>query len=268
MDNRPIGVFDSGVGGLTVLKRLVELMPEEDFIYLGDTEKVPYGTRPKEEIVKYSLDCANFLKSKDVKMIVIACNTASTVASKEIAKKHPETDVIELIRPASIAAVRASKNGNIGIIATEATIKNEAYLRNIKLLEQVEHVKIYRQACPIFVEVVENNQINSDKAKDAAKKYILPLVNKNIDTLILGCTHFPYLRNLIAQFAPDVKFVDPGKSASLRAYQRLIDNHKVNDKHVDGNLSFYASSYSENFKKAVLKQLGFEPDKIQLVNIH
>lgn len=180
---KPIGVFDSGLGGLTVTKEIIKIMPNENIIYLGDTARVPYGTRSKDIVRKFSLEDANFLLKKKVKCIVIACNTSSAYAGNFL-KKNIKIPVFDVITPAVKGAVKVSKTGNIGVIGTTGTISSGAY-----------KVK-YLQACPLFVPFIEEGEINSQAIELVAKKYLSWFKGK-IDTLILGCTHYPIISKTI-----------------------------------------------------------------------
>src|SRR5690606_6370743 len=183
MDNRPIGVFDSGIGGLTVLKVITEQMPGEDIIYFGDTARIPYGTRSKETVIKYFLQSVRFLLTKNIKAIIVACNTASALAMEE-AQKEYDLPIIGVVEPGAKAAVAATKNYKIGVIGTEGTINSQAYQKKIrKLLPSAEIIGV---ACPLFVPIVEEGWENSDVAYMTARKYLIELKEHNIDTLVLG----------------------------------------------------------------------------------
>ncbi|MEA2649503.1 MAG: glutamate racemase, partial [Candidatus Binataceae bacterium] len=203
---RPIGVFDSGIGGLTVLKELTALLPGEDFIYLGDTARLPYGTKSNEVIVRYSRENTEFLLAKGIKLLVVACNTSSAVALGEI-ERHTMVPVIGVIDPGARAAVKASRTGKIGVIGTEATIASGAYTRAIQNLKP--RAEIYTRACPLLVPLVEEGWTDNEIAERTVTHYLESLKASGIDTLLLGCTHYPLLRAMFERvLGPRVKIVD------------------------------------------------------------
>ena len=193
---RPIGVFDSGIGGLTVLKALVELLPHEDFIYLGDTARLPYGTKSREVIVQYSRENTGFLLAKGIKLLVVACNTASAVALDEIARETV-VPVAGVIEPGAQAALRATRSGKIGVIGTEATIASGAYTRALQRMRP--GVEIYTRPCPLLVPLVEEGWTEGEVAERTVAYYLESLKQSGIDTLLLGCTHYPLLSAMFAR---------------------------------------------------------------------
>ena len=197
MDNRSIGIFDSGLGGLTAVKEIMDIMPNENLIYFGDTGRVPYGTRSQETIIKYSLDDIRFLESFDVKLIVVACGTVSSVALPIIGKTC-KTPIIGVVEAASEAALAATKNNRIGIIGTPGTVGSHAY--SAYILNKNPNIKTFSRACPLFVPLVENGHFNTPVAKLAIEEYLEEIKKENVDTLILGCTHYPLLADAIAQY--------------------------------------------------------------------
>ena len=206
MDNRSIGIFDSGVGGLTVMKQIMDEMPYENIVYFGDTGRVPYGTKSRETIMKYSQNDVRFLESHNVKLIIIACGTASSAALPEI-KSQFQTPIIGVIEATAEAAVRATKNRKIGVIGTAGTIKIGAY-------EKIIHsygIDTYKKACPLFVPLVENGHFDTQVVKLVVEEYLTPIRDAGVDTLILGCTHYPHLKKIIGEFmGNDVALIDPG----------------------------------------------------------
>ena len=204
--NRPVGVFDSGIGGLTVLKEILKEIPDESTIYLGDTARVPYGIRSPETVIRYSFENTRFLFSKNIKLLVVACNTASSVGLDKIKSAVP-IPVIGVIEPGVKAAVKATRNKKIGIIGTEATIRSESYTRLIKAIDR--NVEVFGLPCPLFVPLVEEGWIEGDIALMIAEKYFKEIKNKGIDTLVLGCTHYPLLKQVISKvMGGDVKLID------------------------------------------------------------
>ncbi|MBU0952274.1 MAG: glutamate racemase [Elusimicrobia bacterium] len=197
----PVGVFDSGVGGLTVVKEIFKQLPNESLVYFGDTARVPYGNKSKEVVEKFSLQILNFLHKQRVKLIVVACNTASAYALETI-RKNTKLPVLDVIEPGAKKAVEITCNDKIGIIGTEGTIKSQAYDKAVNRFADIRDVRIFSQACPLFVPLVEEGWADDSHkkiVKDVAKKYLTPLKRLKIDSLILGCTHYPWLENIIAE---------------------------------------------------------------------
>ena len=220
MDNRPIGVFDSGLGGLTCVKELMHVLPGENIIYLGDTGRVPYGTRSKETIIQYALEGVAFLEKFDVKHIIIACGTVSTVAMDQV-KLHAKVPTMGVLEVASAKAAAVTRNKKIGVIATPATTRSQAF-RN-RLLQLDPGVSVYAKACPLFVPLVENGYIEDDNPVTSlvAEEYIAPLREAGIDTLIMGCTHYPVIAGCIARRLPGVTLIDSGKEAAIHTADDL-----------------------------------------------
>lgn len=208
-----IGVFDSGIGGLTVLKALREKLPEHSFIYFGDTARTPYGNKSPEAVLRYGREDAALLLREGVEILVIACNTASSVAYEAL-KKEFNVPIFEVIHPAVREAVKTSKSGLIGVIGTAATIGSGVYQ---KLLKENPSVKeVFTRACPLFVPLVEEGWENEEETKQIVKKYLNQLKLRGIDTLILGCTHYPLLKGLIGDFmGPDVRLVDSAQAVAI-----------------------------------------------------
>lgn len=258
MDNRPIGVFDSGIGGLTVLKEIMEQLPGEDIIYFGDTARIPYGTRSKETVIKYVIESFNFLMTKDIKAIVIACNTASALAMED-AKKRFDLPIIGVVEPGAKAAINCTKNNSIGIIGTEGTINSNSYQREIrKLLPMAEIIGV---SCPLFVPIVEEGWENSDVAYVATQKYLLELKEHNIDTLVLGCTHYPALRYTIGKVLGDkVTLVNPAYETARLTKNILKEKGLLNEKIDGGIYKYYVSDAPDKFQRVggniIRKEIG------------
>jgi glutamate racemase len=191
---KAIGIFDSGIGGLTVLKEIVAMLPDEDIIYLGDTARVPYGIRSPETVTRYSFENTQFLLSQEIKMLVVACNTASAISLEAVKKEFP-LPVIGVLEPGARAAAAATKTGKVGVIGTEATIGSGAYEKALRRLSP--NVEVHSLACPLFVPLVEEGWTQNDVAELVAEKYLAPLRDAGIDTLVLGCTHYPLLKTVI-----------------------------------------------------------------------
>lgn len=247
MDNRPIGVFDSGLGGLTTVAELVKILPNENIIYFGDTGRVPYGPRSKETVKKYALQDINFLKSKDVKLIIAACGTASSVLS--------DSDILDVeytgvIFPTAIEAFSQTKSKKIGVIGTTATIKSGAYNRALAKLDA--SIQVTTQACPLFVPLVENGFTNPDNevTKLVARDYLYPLIQAGVDTLILGCTHYPIIHQIITNIMGDsVKLINSGQSAAQYSLSLLTDKGMLNYTKSIKSCKFYISDTVEEFEK-------------------
>ena len=233
MDDRPIGVFDSGIGGLTVLKEIMEQLPGEDIVYFGDTARIPYGTRSKETVIKYFFQSVRFLLTKEIKAIVIACNTASALAMEE-AQKVFDIPIIGVIDPGAKAAVSSTKNATIGVIGTEGTINSGAYQRKIRrMLPSAEIIGI---SCPLFVPIVEEGWESTDVAYITAQRYLLELKEHNVDSLVLGCTHYPALRYTIDKVLGDkVTLINPAYEAAKAAKIMLKEQNLLSQKLDGGN---------------------------------
>jgi len=246
MDNRPIGVFDSGLGGLTVIKELEKLLPGEDIIYFGDTGRVPYGTKGRDTIVKYAAQIMRFLHGFDVKAVIIACGTVSSVAFEETAAA--DVPVTGVVSPAVDAAVRATKNGCIGVLGTSATIRSGSYEKAILSISPNMHIK--SRACPLFVPLVESGHFErGDSLTElAAHEYLDDFVGSDIDTVILGCTHYPILKGVIGDIlGAGITLVDSGREAAVAAAKTFDTGGILSDNKTGGRCSFYVSDYTEDF---------------------
>lgn len=249
--NDPIGIFDSGVGGLTVCKSLRDVMPSEHLIYFGDTARFPYGTRSRETILRYSREIAAYLVSRKVKMIVIACNTSSAVAL-EILRDELAIPVVGVIGAGARAACRIQQNGCVGVIATRATVNSRSYEKAI--LEINPKLKVYQQHATIFVSLTEEGWVDDEITRLAAKKYIGEMYNKNVRTLILGCTHFPLLKKAILDVFPDMVLVDSGYEIAQEAKQMLKEKNLENSG-AAGRIELYASDITDTLQ--MLKNMFF-----------
>ncbi|MBZ2175103.1 glutamate racemase [Schnuerera sp. xch1] len=265
MDDRPIGVFDSGVGGLTVLKELIEKLPGEDVVYFGDTARIPYGSRSKETVIKYFLQSVRFLLTKDIKAIVVACNTASALAMEE-AQKVFEIPILGVIEPGAEAAIAVTRNSKIGVIGTEGTINSQSYQRRMRrMLPSAEIIGI---SCPLFVPIVEEGWENSDVAFMTAKQYLLELKEHNIDSLVLGCTHYPTLRYTIDKVLEGkVNLINPAYETAKAAKIMLKESNLTSSRIDGGKCEFYVSDDPEKFKRIGGNILKKEIASIRKVNI-
>jgi len=252
--NKPIGVFDSGLGGLTVLKELKKLLPNEDFIYFGDTGRVPYGTRSVDTILKYAKEDQAFLISKDVKIIIAACGTVSSLTLEN--KPNHNLPFFEMITPAVNMAEATTKTGNIGVIGTNATVKSKAH-KNM-LDTKGKNFVVTAAACPLFVPLVENGifDANDEIVKDVIKRHLKPIKDANCDTLILGCTHYPILSKAIEEYLQNTTLINPGVALAQTVKEYLENNDLLNQN--GGNISYFVSDRPDSFKTEVALLLGEE----------
>jgi glutamate racemase len=214
----PIGVFDSGIGGLTVVREMLRELPNESIIYFGDTARVPYGSKSAETVLRYSREAGAFLMSRGVKMVVIACNTATAHAGVALARELP-VPVIGVIEPGARAAVNASKSGRIGVIGTTGTIGSGAY--DLAVRRRLDDARVYAQPCPLFVPIVEEGWLDHDAARLVAADYLRPLLEMDVDVLILGCTHYPLMRPLLTDLMAGVALVDSAAETALDVARTL-----------------------------------------------
>ncbi len=264
-DSRAIGVFDSGVGGLTVLKELIKILPNENFIYFGDTKRVPYGTKPIETLMRYAREDEAFLLSKNVKMVVAACATVSSVAYST--GEELPVPFLGVVKDSVCTAVNATKNGKIGVIATPQTVLSGSHKKGI--LEFNKNAEVFSVPAPDFVKFVEagRTDINDTELYNTAKEYLLPLKEKGIDTLILGCTHFPVLSEVITEIlGNEVKLVNMGESTAVAAKNILTSNNLLN-KEKGGNVEFYVSNLTNSFCNSATVLLGKTINNIFLVDL-
>ena len=265
----PVGVFDSGVGGLTVAREIMRQLPDERIVYFGDTARVPYGSKSKENILKYSRQIVKFLKSKGVKAIVVACNTASALALDEI-KHEIDIPIIGVVKPGARTAVRSTHNKRIGVIATDATIKSELYTEYIHELD--ESITVVGQACPLFVPLVEEGMLHDEVTDEMAKRYLSGLKTENIDTLILGCTHYPLLRSTVGRIMGDkVTLINPAYETAMRL-KELLEDKNLNfegklDMDENEKYEFFVSDAGGKFRTFANSILPFDIDTITQVEI-
>ncbi len=246
MDNRPIGIFDSGLGGLTCLKKVMEIMPGEDLIYFGDIGRVPYGTKSKEIIQKYARQDIRFLETFNIKFVIIACGTASSAALPMIQDEF-DMEIAGVLTPTCIRAAELTKNHKIGVIGTPGTIKSGKYLRKLKEINP--EIEVYSKACPMFVPLVENGYTSGEVVRIISEEYLTPLKNAGVDTLILGCTHYPILINAIQDImGSNVKLVNAGAETAVYAKKRLADSGLLCSRE-RGSVQFYVSDSTEGFSE-------------------
>ena len=252
-DSRPIGVFDSGLGGLTVVRELKRLLPNENIVYFGDTGRVPYGTRSNDFVKKYAREDEKFLLSQNVKMIIAACGTVSSVAY--MTADDLPVPFLEVVTPAAKAAVNVTKNSRIGVIGTPVTVKSRSHARAI--LRLMPDAVIAANSCPLFVPLVEEGWISSDDsvALEVAKRYLSPLTEGKVDTLIMGCTHYPAIRNIIAKVMGDgVTLIDPATETAVEVKNHLEKNNMMNEN--GGNCKYFVSDRPDTFSKIAQILMG------------
>lgn len=250
----PVGVFDSGIGGLTVAGSLFEILPNENIIYFGDTARLPYGTKSKETVTKYSIEITKFLLNKNVKMIVVACNTASSVALHHL-RKISDVPVIGVIKPGSKAALAVTDNYKIGVIGTLGTIQSFAYKTQIHKLEK--DVEVFSKACSLFVQLAEDGWTENKIAELVAKEYLSEFINLKIDTLILGCTHYPILKKTISKvLGKKIRLIDSGEETAKEVKRLLEQFHLLNPQKANGKHRFFVTDFQKKFKEISERFLG------------
>ncbi len=263
MNNRPIGVFDSGVGGLTVVKQLMKEMPGEDIVYFGDTARVPYGTKSEATIKKFSIENVLFLLNFNVKLIIIACNTSSAIGLPFLSR-YFSIPIIGVIKPGAKAAIRSTRNGRIGVIGTHATVASGAYECEVKSINP--RIKVFSKSCPLFVPLVEEGWSAEGIVDTAARKYLSGLKGKGIDTIILGCTHYPLMRKAISKALGDsVKLVDSAEETAKEAKNLLEECGAKYPGKRTGRARFYVSDSPDKFLSVARKFLGREIEKAEQV---
>lgn len=249
-----IGIFDSGVGGLTVLRELTRVLPQEDTIYFGDTARVPYGTKSPDTVIRYSQEIASFLIKRDIKLLVVACNTASAVALPTLRKTLP-VPVVGVIEPGAKRAVDVTRSGVVGVIGTSGTIRSSAYSRAIKRLNP--SVSVLARPCPLFVPLAEEGWIDNDVARMTAELYLDELKRAGVDTLVLGCTHYPLLKKVIAEvMGPDVTLVDSAEETARTVAGILQDKKMLRPPAEDGNHHYYVTDVPAGFIRVGNRFLG------------
>ncbi|MBI4395508.1 MAG: glutamate racemase [Elusimicrobia bacterium] len=250
----PIGVFDSGVGGLTVLRALASLLPKERFIYVGDTARVPYGTKSPESVRRFSLEIARYLKKRHVKAVVVACNTVSAVALPDLRKFLP-VPVLGVIEPGARAALAATRTGRVGIIGTLATIRSGAYEEAVHRLDS--SLKVFCEACPLFVPLVEEGWVGRNPVTlQVARLYLKPLLAKRIDTLILGCTHYPLLKSVLKKVVNQVELIDSAEETAKAVRSRLEQDGILAPYGRRGECEFFSSDDPVKFTELGHKFFG------------
>lgn len=266
MDHRSIGVFDSGLGGLTVVKALQQCLPRESICYFGDTARIPYGTRSETIVTQYSAQCIRFLLTQNVKMVVIACNTASAAALPALSGLF-EVPVLGVIEPGAAMAAAATRNGRIGVIGTSGTIKTQAYRRAILALNP--DLMVEEIPCPLFVPLVEEGWSDTDIARMTAKQYLASLMAAKVDTLVLGCTHYPLLQKTLADcLGPEVVLINPAEGTAAAA-GRILEQEGLSCPLDAGApaLSFFVSDIGQKFQSIGSGFLNREITEVSLIHL-
>jgi glutamate racemase len=269
----PIGIFDSGVGGLTVYRALHERLPNERFVYLGDTARVPYGTKSLATVERYAVENSRFLQSHGIKLLVVACNTASALALPAI-RNAVEVPVVGVIDPGARAAVLAADGGQIGVIATEATVQSHAYAKAIASIDP--SLSVIEKACPLFVSLAEEGWAESDVARIVAGDYLSELKDTSVEAVVLGCTHYPILRKVIADAVGfDVKLIDSGEATAGEVELLLDRSQLANETRIfnqerqlcDDLDHFYVTDAAARFAKVAERFLGLAPSILEAVEV-
>jgi glutamate racemase len=264
MNAKPIGVFDSGIGGLTVVRALAARLPNENIVYFGDTARVPYGPKSPVVVREYAMQDVDFLVGKGVKMVVIACNTVSAVAI-DVVQKRARVPVVAVILPGARGAVLATKKKRVGVIGTIATINSGAYTNAIRQIDP--EIRVVAQACPLFVPLAEEGWIDHKVTSLVAKEYLFPLTLEKIDTLILGCTHYPVLRGAIAAAVdPRVTLIDSGEAVAADVERVLGEMNLRNPSKQKPNLEFYVSDLPARFTEVGERFLGRKMGRVHRVS--
>jgi glutamate racemase len=271
----PIGIFDSGVGGLTVYRALHERLPNEHFIYLGDTARVPYGTKSMATVERYAIENSHFLASRGIKMLVVACNTASALALPKI-RESIGLDVVGVIGPGGRKAVELTSSierPKIGVIATEATVASNAYFESIRRAS--DDAEVYQAGCPLFVSLAEEGWTHEPETSSIAAKYLAKMKEFHPDALVLGCTHYPILRDVIQQtVGENVRLIDSGEATAEEVETLLADKGLANPEAVTGRRRlcddldhFYVTDAADRFARVAERFLGTKPSKLEAIEV-
>ncbi len=261
---QPIGVFDSGIGGLTVVRQLRRLLPREDLVYLGDTARVPYGSKSPETVIRYACEDTRFLMRRGVKAVVVACNTASAWALETLTQRF-DVPVFGVILPGARAALKATRQGRIGILGTHATIRSMAYHKAILARDDTLH--LYARACPLLVPLVEEGWVDHAVTRAVLRDYLRPLLRRRIDTLVLGCTHYPLLKDAIARVAGrGVRLVDSAEACGAFVRERLAHLRLLETRRRRaGVIHAFVTDEVERFEMVAARYLGEPPGPVQRV---
>jgi glutamate racemase len=257
-NNNPIGVFDSGVGGLSVVRRMRERLPQESIVYIGDTAHVPYGSKSAEELLELGERIVSFLINKGAKVIVAACNTSCAV-SIPIISKNTTVPIIPVIDPGAELAARRTRSRRVGVIATQATVASGAYPRAMRRVDS--QIEVFQSPCPAFVPLIEQGILEGPEIESAARQYLAPLTEARIDTLVLGCTHYPYLVPILKKFLPEnVEIVDPA-DPTAEDLVKVLGHYELFSSNKTGTSQYYASGSTRSFYD-VGRRLGANIDEV------
>ena len=265
-DSRPIGVFDSGLGGLTVAKAIKAKLPNENIVYLGDTARVPYGNKSTLLVTDYATQITNFLLEENAKLIVVACNTASALALPALQSEF-QVQILGVILPGSKAAVHATRNKHVGVIGTIATINSNAYSQALNEIDS--SIQITAQACPLFVPLVEEGWLNGPVPSEVTASYLKSINVANVDTLILGCTHYPLLKPMIQEHVNDnTVLIDSAETVAEEASTILLEKKMMADSNNKGLLKCFVTDFPVQFESIAERFLGYSLDNVRTVSIH
>ena len=261
----PIGVFDSGVGGLTVAAEIVRRLPNESMVYFGDTARIPYGIKSRETVERFAVEDMSFLMRSEPKLVVVACNTASANAIERLEREF-DCPIVDVVKPGAARACAATGSGRVGLIATEATVKSKAYERAIHAIEP--DVTVFPRSCPLFVPMVEEGRTAKDPiVRAVAWEYLSAFDEFDIDTLILGCTHYPVIKEAIAECVPGVELVDSAVATAAAVVERHGDLLEAEDAWSEPVLTFYVSDHPERFRSIGLKMTDLALEDVRLVDL-
>ncbi|MEZ4601584.1 MAG: glutamate racemase [Syntrophotaleaceae bacterium] len=264
MPERAIGVFDSGIGGLTVLKEILRFLPGEELFYLGDTARVPYGTKSPATVLRYAVEAAGFLVRRQVKMLVVACNTASSVAISELEQRYC-LPVMGVIEPGARRAASVTRSGKVGVIGTEGTIRSGAYTRAIQALDP--DIRVFPSPCPLFVPLVEEGWVDHQVAHLVAREYLEPLKDQGIDTLVLGCTHYPLLKTTLRQVLGDEVMLIDSAEETAHLVAALLGKNGFLRSAAPGHPRYFVTDDPGRFTKVGGAFVGSLLQDVELVNL-
>jgi len=263
MSTHPIGVFDSGIGGLTVVRALMERLPFEKIVYLGDTARVPYGVKSPDTITQYATQIARFLLQKEVKLLIIACNTMAAVAYQSVKTLSP-VPVLDVIEAGARSAIEETRSKQIGVIGTPATINSNAYARAIH--RQAPDIRVFSRACPLFVPLVEEGWLNHPVTRLTAEEYLRPVMAEHVDTLVLGCTHYPLIKPLIQEIVgPDIRLVDSAEAMANITAHLLSEANLGNPERNPPEYRFYVTDVPYHFQTIGESFLGRTLSHVEII---
>ena len=261
----PIGIFDSGIGGLTVVRELMRQLPNESIIYFGDTARLPYGPKSPETVIRYSREITSFLRDQGVKIVVVACNTATAHALPTLRDEY-DLPIIGVIEPGSRAAARATRSGSIGVIGTQGTINSRAYERAIAA--ELPSARITARACPLFVPLVEEGWLETEATDLIAHEYLAPFADGNVDTLVLGCTHYPLLKRAIGEVVGrQVRLIDSAEETAAETVATLSDRNLTHEGEANSRYRFISSDIPDQFLRVGQRFLGKPIDLVETVTL-